>query len=35
MLNCDIVVEAVVLVNTGFDSSQKQVLGNLQEKGGW
>ena len=30
-INCDIMVEAVVLVNTEFDSSQKQVLKNLQE----
>jgi DNA-binding Lrp family transcriptional regulator len=30
-MNCDIMVDAVVLVNTDFDSSQKQVLENLQE----
>lgn len=34
MLNCDNMVEAVVLVNTEFDSSQKQVLENLQEING-
>lgn len=31
MLNCDIMVEAFILVNTAFDSPQKQVLENLQE----
>jgi DNA-binding Lrp family transcriptional regulator len=33
-MNCDIMVEAIVLVNTEFDSSQKQVLENLQEISG-
>jgi DNA-binding Lrp family transcriptional regulator len=33
-INCDIMVEAIVLVNTEFDSSQKQVLENLQETSG-
>jgi DNA-binding Lrp family transcriptional regulator len=30
-INCDIMVKAVVLVNTEFDLSQKQVLKNFQE----
>ena len=33
-INCDIMVEAIVLVNTEFDSSKKQVLENLQEING-
>lgn len=34
IVNCDIVVEAVVLVNTEFESTLGQVLQNLKETDG-
>ena len=33
-VNCDIMVEAIVLVNANFDSSQNQVRENLHEING-
>jgi DNA-binding Lrp family transcriptional regulator len=34
MLNCDIMVEAVVLINTDIESPQDQVFENLKEING-